>query len=75
MSVVTNNIETIVMILIYFLGFFVAVSVYAIITSKLNQKEKCDHEWEDKGEGVIKCSKCNKNIKLQNTYDNEHIAA
>jgi len=63
------------MILIYFFGFFIMVSVYAIITSKLNQKEKCNHNWEDMGEGMLKCSKCNKNIKLQNTHDNEHMAA
>lgn len=72
--VVTHNIETIVMILIYFLGFFTMVCVYAMVTNRLNQKAKCDHNWEDKADGVIKCSKCNKSIKLQNHYD-EHIAA
>jgi len=62
------------MILIYFFGFFTTVSIFAIITNRLNQKEKCNHNWEDKGDGVLKCSKCNKNIKQHGNYDNEHLA-
>jgi len=57
------------------IGFLTTVSVYAIITSKLNQKTKCSHDWEEKGEGVLHCQKCNRNIQLQNTYQNENIAA
>ena len=64
------------MTLIYYtLGFFTMVSVYALITSKLNQKAKCSHDWEEKGEGVLHCRKCNRNIQLQNTYHNENMAA
>ncbi len=59
----------------YFLGFFTMVCVYAMVTNRLNQKAKCDHNWEDKADGVIKCSKCHKSIQLQNTYNDEHITA
>ena len=63
------------MIVIYFLGFFSMVCVYAVITSRLNEKAKCNHDWKDKADGIIECSKCNKSVRLQNTYDNEHLAA
>jgi hypothetical protein len=63
------------MTLIYLFGFFIMVGIYAIITSKLNQKVKCDHDWEEKADGVIRCRKCSKSFQSHNTYDNENMAA
>jgi hypothetical protein len=63
------------MSIIYLLAFFIAVLIFAAITSKLNRKTKCTHDWEEQGRGVIKCRKCNKSVHLQNGYDNEHMAA
>jgi hypothetical protein len=61
------------MILIYFAGFFLMVSIYAIITNRLNEKAKCDHSWDDRGDDGIKCAKCNKSLKK--IYRDEHMAA
>jgi hypothetical protein len=51
------------------------VCIYAIITSKLNQKAKCDHDWEENANGVARCRKCNKSFQSHGAYDNEHMAA
>jgi hypothetical protein len=63
------------MIVIWLIGFFILLSIFAMITSKLNHKAKCTHEWEDEGAGVMKCSKCNKRIHLEHPFENEQAAA
>jgi hypothetical protein len=63
------------MTLIYFFGFIAMIAIYGTITNRLNARAKCNHIWEDKGDGGIKCTKCNKSIRLQSTYENEHAAA
>lgn len=63
------------MTLIYLLGFLSVVSAFAIVTNRFNKKPKCEHEWQDKPDGVLECSKCNRNIQLQNYYPEEEIAA
>jgi preprotein translocase subunit SecG len=74
--VTTLNNNLIEMTIIYFLVFFMMVIIFAIITHRLNNKAKCSHDWADEGEGVVKCSKCNKCISTH-TYENnnEQIAA
>jgi len=39
------------------------VVLIGYITARINLRANCDHYWEDKGEGDIKCSKCNKKFK------------
>jgi len=59
--------------MIYFLGFFILVVVYALITNRLNRKTKCSHDWKDEENGAARCAKCDKVI--QNTYNNKTIKA
>jgi hypothetical protein len=45
----------------------IAISIVAIIgvvTSIINTKPKCDHQWEDFDNSVSKCKKCDKTIYL-----------
>ena len=39
------------------------VLLIGYITARINLRANCDHYWEDKGEGDIKCSKCNKKFR------------
>jgi len=48
--------------IIYLLLFLSAILIYAAITSRINQKSKCAHDWDDLDEGVTRCHKCLKPI-------------
>lgn len=40
------------------------VAIIGIVTSMINTKPKCDHNWEDFDNGTSKCKKCDKTIYL-----------
>ncbi|HJP62735.1 MAG TPA: hypothetical protein VJ844_04800 [Mucilaginibacter sp.] len=41
---------------------FIVISI-AYVTARINLRANCDHYWEDKGSGDIKCAKCNKKFR------------
>jgi len=41
---------------------FIVITI-AYITARINLRANCDHYWEDRGDGDIKCSKCDKKFK------------
>ena len=45
------------------LTILIIVLIIGYIFSKINLRANCDHLWEDKGNGDIKCTKCNKKFK------------
>lgn len=53
----------------WFFAILIMVFIYAIVTSIVNNKPQCNHIWDDLGEGVQKCSKCNKTIHLGHSYE------
>ncbi|HTI58221.1 hypothetical protein [Mucilaginibacter sp.] len=41
---------------------FIVLAI-AYVTARINLRANCDHYWEDKGGGDIKCAKCNKKFR------------
>jgi hypothetical protein len=60
--------------LFYFFGFIAIVAVYGIITNRLNQRAKCDHIWDDRGDEGIICAKCDKCLKISYEEDEQIMA-
>jgi hypothetical protein len=73
---IITSMTTLIHIVIGFFSLVFIVLIYAAITSRLNQKPKCDHKWEDMDDTNIFCSKCGKKIQLQcNLKIEEHEIA
>ncbi|MGZ3776150.1 MAG: hypothetical protein ACXVIY_10085 [Mucilaginibacter sp.] len=41
---------------------FIVLTI-AYVTARINLRANCDHYWEDKGNGDIKCAKCDKKFE------------
>lgn len=50
------------MLLSILVTFSVLVIVIGLTTAKLNAKTPCDHNWEETGDGNIKCTRCLRTI-------------
>jgi hypothetical protein len=42
------------------------VLLIGYVTTKINLRANCDHYWEERGNGDIRCAKCNKKVKDSN---------
>ena len=47
--------------MLYVTLFFLLVAMIGIITNRLNEKPRCDHQWEH-DQNSFKCCKCGKKI-------------
>ncbi|HWD87834.1 MAG TPA: hypothetical protein VG367_06875 [Mucilaginibacter sp.] len=48
---------------IFLLTIAFVVIAMAYISARNSLQAHCDHYWEDRGDGEIKCSKCDKKFK------------
>lgn len=59
----------------YSILFLFIVLTYAAITSRLNKKSKCAHDWNDQENGDLKCTKCDRVIRLEHLHEKDEFAS